>query len=355
MLLNSCESSYCCASFVGSIQVSQSQLDLQRVDKDSARRDYRPQYRFPDFILAGVMKSGTTSLHAVLAHDPRIFIPDREVFFFDMDDPIQHGEFFYRDDGRWVTQPYLPQDEGTLRWYSRFFEEARDDQLVGEDSTLYLDSTNAPQRIAQFLPNAKVIILLRDPASRTYSHYWHLVRTGRAVYRFEDSLRFGSRSLIQRSFYKTHVQRYRAAFDDDRLLIVVFEEFIRDMEAVVRRVYKFLGLENPPALDLSTTHRNEALTPRWLGLQLWHNWLLRRYTDRRCLDHLLNAPSRTRRRFNFMGLCHAAHRLVNPLRPRRPPPMDPATRRFLNEMFARENDGLSELIGTDVSQYWYRD
>lgn len=325
---------------------------------DSAREanvvNTSPPYRFPDFIIAGAMKSGTTSLHAILADDPRIYIPNPEIFFFDMDDPTQHAEFWYRVGDHWLSQPYLPQDERTLRWYSRFFEQAKADQLVGEDSTTYLASANAPGRIAEFLPDVKVILLLRDPASRTYSHYWHLVRTGRAIYGFEETLRYGQGSLIQRSLYKPQIEQFRAHFDPDHLLILVFEEFIQDMKASVSRVYQFLGLGEPPDLNLSTTHRNEALVPRWPRLQLWRNWLLRRYADRFYATHLLNVPPQPARRFPVMRLAHHAHRLVNPLRPRRPPPMDPVTRRLLNDLFARENEGLSELIGIDVNEYWYR-
>jgi hypothetical protein len=312
-------------------------------------------YRYPDFIIAGAMKSGTTSLHAILAGDPRIFIPNPEIFFFDMDDPVQHPDFWYRVGDRWLSQSYQPHDERTLRWYSQFFENAQADQLVGEDSTTYLASAHAPGRIADLLPDAKVIILLRDPASRAYSHYWHLVRTGRAIYSFEESLRYGQGSLIQRSLYKPQVERFLARFDQQHLMVLVFEQFIRDMKASIGRVYRFLGLGEPPDLNLSTTHRNEALVPRWTGLQLWRNRLLRRFTDRFYAAHLPNVPPQPAQRFPFLRLAHHAHRLVNPLRPRRPPAMDPVTRRLLNELFARENEGLGELIGVDVNEYWYRD
>ena len=137
------------------------------------------EHRLPDFIIAGAMKSGTTSLHQILASDPRIFIPGREIFFFDMDDLSLHSDFWYRDGDGWLTQRYSPSDPGTLAWYAAFFAAARDSQWIGEDSTSYLASAKAPERIATFLPNAKILLLLRDPAARAYSHYWHLVRTGR--------------------------------------------------------------------------------------------------------------------------------------------------------------------------------
>jgi glycosyl transferase family 2 len=68
----------------------------------------RREERVPDFIIAVAMKCGTTSLHQILAADPRICIPDPEIFFFDLHDLVQHFDSSYRRAGRWLTQPYLP-------------------------------------------------------------------------------------------------------------------------------------------------------------------------------------------------------------------------------------------------------
>jgi Sulfotransferase family len=334
----------------------QTQLDQRPASVQPGWRDRQPQYRFPDFIIAGAMKSGTTSLHAALASDPRIYIPNPEIFFFDMDDLIQHSEFLYLDRGRdrCIGQSYLPNDPATVRWYASFFENARSDQRVGEDSTTYFASSKAAERIADFLPDAKVIIMLRDPASRTYSQYWHAVRTGRAVYDFEDTLRYDSGTLIQRSLYKPQVETFQAALGRDRLLILLFEDFVENMTDVLLRVYGFLALEPPARFDLHATHANAARIPRWHRLQLWRNWLLRPYTDRLYAKHLPNERGQLPSGWWKLRVAHFVHRKVNPLRARRPPEMQPATRRFLNEMFARENEGLSELIGIDVKKSWYR-
>ena len=123
--------------------------------------------RLPDFIIAGAMKSGTTSLHQVLASDKRIFIPSREIFFFDMDDLSLHPDFWFREGNGWLTQTYSPRDPRTLAWYSAFFAAAGDSRWIGEDSTSYLASARAPERIASLLPKANILLLLlRDPAAR---------------------------------------------------------------------------------------------------------------------------------------------------------------------------------------------
>ncbi|MFB6198886.1 MAG: sulfotransferase, partial [Halobacteriaceae archaeon] len=132
----------------------------------------------PDFIIGGAMKSGTSSMRWILSSREDVFIPDRELHFFTMGDPIQFTE----------TVKFHPErirfdldDEKKTEWYKSFFEAAQSDQLIGEDSTSYLPSRVAPRRIREFLPDVKLIFMLRDPVERTYSHYRHLLMTGRAT------------------------------------------------------------------------------------------------------------------------------------------------------------------------------
>lgn len=132
------------------------------------------RYRLPDFIIAGAMKAGTTSLHHILKHHKHVFLPEDEIFFFDLDDIQQHPDFFMDARGKWIFHDYERHYQDYLEWYSSFFESADDGQVIGDDSTTYMASRKAPQRIARLLPDVKLIFMLRDPVVRAYSHYWHL-------------------------------------------------------------------------------------------------------------------------------------------------------------------------------------
>lgn len=70
-----------------------------------SREENETKWRFPDFIIVGAMKCGTTSLHKILSSHPEIFIPEREIHFFDIDDISQHPDFFIFSNGNW----YYPQ------------------------------------------------------------------------------------------------------------------------------------------------------------------------------------------------------------------------------------------------------
>lgn len=310
--------------------------------------------RLADFIIAGAMKCGTTSLHYILGQHPDIFMARGEIHYYDADEIWQHPDFFVFNRDSWSYPRLVDQPQKYLSWYASFFSEADEHQLAGEDSTTYIASEKAAERIAADNPQAKIIVMLRDPASRTYSHYWHLVRTGRALWDFEESIQLDSWGLIQRSLYKGQIERLLKFFPVEQTHFILFEEFVRDMPGTVSGVCDFLGV-SPSGINLSAidTHRNRTLVPRSFRLQLWRNRLLKGRARQRYVHHLPEF-SGTQKKDPFMDTVHLLHRRVNPLRPVSPPPMKPGTRQFLNRFFSRENAGLDAMIGSDVASVWYR-
>ena len=142
--------------------------------------------RVPDFFIAGNPKCGTTALYDMLAGHPRIFTPElREPAFFADELP--------RKDHRTV----LP---ATLEEYRALFAGARPEQLVGERSAMYLWSPSAARRIAEVQPDARIVAILREPASflrslhlqNLQSHYETVTDLGAAL-ELEDARRAGRR------------------------------------------------------------------------------------------------------------------------------------------------------------------
>jgi hypothetical protein len=303
----------------------------------------------PDFIIGGAMKSGTSSLHVILDQHPDVYIPAGEVHFFCIDDIVQHPEFFDYVSGF----PDFERDlNDNLEWYASFFESARDDQLIGEDSTVYLASPKAPKRINDLLPDVKLIFMLRHPVDRTYSHYWHRVRMGRAVYGFEDELRYGSSTLHQRSFYARQLRRYFDLFPREQIKVVLFERFVQETQAVVDDVCAFLGLSETVDVESIQTHANESRVPRWHRLQLILNYVSQGLWDRYA-EHLPNSETPSNASQGTRILRSLVYRLRHwNLQKPSYPPMNPRTREELAAIYARENQGLDELIQRDLQKHW---
>lgn len=298
------------------------------------------------------MKAGTSTLRGVLAAHPDVLIPNREVHFFCLDDITQHPDYPGPVRGRWIHLDYDRDFDTNVAWYAAIFERARPDQLVGEHSTVYLASPRAAGRMARLLPEVKLIFLLRDPVMRTYSHYWHLVRAGRAVHGFEKSLRYGPPSLLTRSFYQPQIEAYLQRFPRENVKILIFEEFVRDVQQGLDDVVRFIGLRS--RLDVSglDTHQHRGHVPRFGRLQLMQNRLFRDalgVCDRPDLPNVPRLPPAPAHRL-AVALDGALRRLNPPARRHRD--LRPETRAFLEDLFARENAGLSELLGIDLGQYW---
>ena len=306
---------------------------------------------YPNFIIGGAMKSATSSLHTILATHDRIFIPETEIHFFSIDDPIQHPSFFFGPKNVRRHQDYERDFNRNLKWYQEFFSPAEDNQLVGEDSTVYLASPDAPARIYDLLPDVKLIFLLRNPVDRTYSHYWHRVRKGYAAHGFEYELQHGPSTLHLRSFYKPQLQRYYETFSRDQINVILFEQFVENTQKVVDDVCEFLDV--PASIDVADVndHANSSKVPRWFRLQLWLNRHSRSLSNRYG-SHL---PGESSVSFfigdRFRQKIYSRLKRWN-LQAGSYPPMNPRTRRHLSQIYGQKNRGLGEIIAPNPKEHW---
>ncbi|MEL6259124.1 MAG: sulfotransferase, partial [Pseudomonadota bacterium] len=238
----------------------------------------------PDFIIGGSPKCGTTTLHDILTKHPDIGIPRDEVMFFDADDPMVHGEYFRGEgeDFSWFD-PSLDNQE-RQNWYAKRFEPFEGKSLIGEDSTSYLSSESAPIRVAQQLPNVKMIFLLRDPVARAYSHYWHIMKMGRGTVCFERALtRYPA--IIRGSSYAPAIKRWYDALGRDRVLVLLFEDLVRRPQETLDRVTDFLGASSME-LPTEVSWTNRTLYPKNVATQKLLNRLGRPLIQARYKFHM---------------------------------------------------------------------
>ncbi|WP_428929791.1 sulfotransferase family protein [Marinibacterium sp. SX1] len=308
------------------------------------------QSRLPDFIIGGAPKCGTTSLHFILAQHPDVGIPDDEVHFFDADDPIGHPDFLFgRPDGLDWYDP-RPENKVAMDWYRARFAGFADRRLIGEDSTIYLQSEVAPARIQALLPEVRLVFMLRDPVKRAYSQYWHLVTRGRATCSFETAL---SRhpSIILGSTYAPHLQRYLDRFGPDQVRIGLFEDFLQDGQGFVDGMTDFIGLSRRPLED-GKSWFNRTWYPTRPGLQLALNRVSGRIVAGQYRNHFGDRADRAEHRRSRFH--HRWFRHVHPmfLKAERPPAMRPDTQAYLRQHLSARNAGLSALLGRDLAAVW---
>lgn len=209
------------------------------------------QRRLPDFLVIGEMKCATSSFFSILSEHPQIAPP-------------------FRKETHFFTKGYR---HGTS-WYKAHFPRRGDDlSLTGEATPDYLFDLDTPKRVADLLPDARFIVLLRDPAERAISHYHHEVRMGRETLNLADALHVEEKrtrqaagtdaeqevrlhaSYAARGNYAASLRRWFQHFDPSRFHILESADLQRDPETELTNATAFLGippLENCPP----TTARN---------------------------------------------------------------------------------------------------
>lgn len=190
--------------------------------------------RFPNFLVIGAMKAGSTSLYMYLRAHPRIFMPQsNELSFFALE----------------------PDRERNLDWYRKQFAQAGPETLaLGEASMMYTKYpkySGVPARIAACIPDVRLIYLIRDPIERIRSHYEHEVLIGAELLPFEQAVREHP-IYVDTSRYAMQIERYLACFRREQLLVITSEDLRNDRRATIRSVYEFLGVDSdfvPENLD----------------------------------------------------------------------------------------------------------
>jgi len=311
--------------------------------------------KIPDFIICGAMKSGTSTLHAILAKHPDIYIPEKEIHFFDMDNIIQHPDFNFFEKGCWSCHSVEKSPKKYWQWYLSNFTSANDNQIIGEDSTTYLASELAAKRIGMQNKAIKTVIMLRLPTLREYSQYWHMLRSGRATYSFEDTLKFAPSSILNRSLYFQQIERFLKYVPKEQVKIVIFEEFLVDKVKCVEDVCKFLGVDFEllpmRAIDL---HENAAKYPKYPHLQFLKNRMFPSAGNSSYVDIFeSNTKVTLSEKLSMSKIIDKAHRLINPLSVNKTARMIPETRKFLDDYFYKELDGINELLEKDVLSVWF--
>lgn len=235
--------------------------------------------RFPEFYVVGAAKSGTTSLWYYLLQHPQLFLVAYERY--------KELGFFASDHG-------IDSEED----YKLFFEEATEKQLIGEVCNSYLTDKESPALIKQQVPNARIIIVLRNPIDRAFSLFnWMKTEGYENISTFEEALNNEEKRSKDDSFrqnnphgnawhykyfesglYYGQVKRYLDVFGKDNCLILLFDDLKQDPVGISQKCYEFLGVD--AGFSPTTGVLNEAREPGSQKLQYLIRHVIPKYRDK---------------------------------------------------------------------------
>ena len=206
----------------------------------------------PDYMIIGAQRCGTTSLYHYLKQHPCVGPALlKEVHFFDIN--FSKGIAWYRAHFPSFLYKFLIK------------QISKQNFVTGEASPCYLFHPHAPKRVRKILPRVKLIILLRNPVDRAYSHYHHESRKGREALSFEDAIEGEEERLrgeldkmladdnyfsfnrqhyayLSRGVYIDQLKTWMSLFPKDQFLIIKSEDFYEDPPRIYKQVLKFLNL-----------------------------------------------------------------------------------------------------------------
>jgi hypothetical protein len=302
--------------------------------------------RVPDFFIVGQSKSGTTALYEMLRSHPQIFMPK-------VKEPVFMASDLHT--GLWAMVETRPR---TLDAYLELFAGAGAEERVGEASSVYLWSDTAAANIAALQPSARIIAILREPASFLRSLHLQMLQNhieseqdfGKAL-ELEPYRRVGERlprdcrwpqALLysERVAYMEQLQRYRALFAPEQMLTLIYDDFRDDNAGTVRTVLRFLGVDE----DVEIEAREANPTVRMRSARL---------------DDLIHTTvvgggplKRTVKALTSRRLRHRVVRMRRHVVFGEPRPPDEQLMLELRRRFAGEVRALSEYLGRDLVEQW---
>jgi len=299
----------------------------------------------PNFFIIGAQKAGTTSLYHYLKQHPQVYMsPIKEPFFFDHE--INTKGQVVREAFGGPGPPHVKF--ANIGEYRTLFRGVSGEKAIGEASVLYIYAPGTAERIKRYVPEARLIALLRNPADRAYSAFLHAVRIGREpLTDFAQALREEERRIRDnwhyvfhyrnRGFYHEQLKRYYEVFGREKVGVWLYEDLSYDPVGVVQSTLRFLGVDDTFTPDISAKH-NPARVPKGEAAR----------SMIRLMNKTLPFVSKV-----FPPASEKARQLIASRILAEATPIDPETRRELIEGYREDVLQLQELIGRDLS-VWLR-
>ena len=234
----------------------------------------------PNFLIIGAAKSGTTALYHYLKQHPDVFLtPIKETNFFALDG--MNIDFKGPGDSEGVHRNSITN----ITEYSYQFSKYKNEKAIGEVCPSYLYSENAPKNIKKYIPDVKIIAILREPVDRAFSAWLHLTRDKREYCSFDKALNNESRRIQEnwaeiwhykeQGMYYKQLRRYYDVFTKENIKVFFYNDFKNNPKKIYSEICDFIGVNNAFNVDMDQNHNRGGLSRNRLlyNLMMQNNFL----------------------------------------------------------------------------------
>jgi hypothetical protein len=214
----------------------------------------------PNFLIIGAAKAGTTALYAYLKQHPEIYMsPVKEPNFFAFEG--KQPDYI----GPGAAEAGTNHSIVNLEDYQALFSGVSQEKAIGEASTMYLYIPESATRIRHYIPEAKLIAILRNPIDRAYSHFLHLRRDGRewigdfleACQEEEDRIKKNwspAWHYQHVGLYYQQLERYFEICDREKFKVLLYEDWKQKPDSTIENIFRFLDVDPYFKPDMSVKH-----------------------------------------------------------------------------------------------------
>jgi hypothetical protein len=284
----------------------------------------------PNFFIIGAMKSGTTALYYYLEQHPEVYMSS-----------VKEPNFFSSQE-----QENAADAVTHIGTYQYLFRGASGKKAIGEASHSYLYEPGAAAEIRRYVPEAKLVAILRNPIDRAYSHFLHMVRSGTEplddfAQALQEEVGINKERTFQdyigRGLYYDQLKRYFGTFPREQVRVYLYEDLSGAPISTVQDAFRFLKVDDSFVPDVSL-RRNVSGLPKY-----------------KTLDGLLRSQSRIKHAAKIYLPARMRWRLskaFDDLKTRnlvQPPPLQSDVRRQLIRVYREDILKVQELIHRDLS------
>lgn len=295
----------------------------------------------PNFLIIGAMKAGTTSLYRYLKQHPQVFMS-----------PIKEPNFFALE-GEILDDPRVTVTD--LESYAALFDGVTDERAIGEASVRYLYAEKAAERIHHHIPEANLLVVLRNPVERAFSAYvYQFSRGSDLLPHFGQALEAESERIAQdfdcwwhyksMGFYHRQLQQYYRYFDPQRIKICLFEDLCEQPDAVLTDIFDFLHIDPSFQPNMKQQHN----TTRVPQNRFIHSFLTNPHPIKEIFKPLFNPELRYK---IVKGLRQKNLTAASKVPPSHRPVLTSGIRQKLVNDYREDILGLQDLLQRDLSHW----
>jgi len=284
-----------------------------------------------DFLIIGAPKCATTWIAACLRKHPQIFLP-------------------------WLKPLYFLEEnrEKELKYYKRDFKDCADNQVRGMDFPNFLFfGDKVAIRIKECNPNVKLIVSLRNPIERAYSHYLFDRSLGTEYRSFEKAIR-EEPEYLEKGFYFKQLKKYLEYFPRKNILVLIYEDIRKDPKKFIQKIFQFLGVDSnfscPEIYSrVNYTRKREVFIP---FVNKWITWFVNYLNKNMKPLFIFLKRKKAGRIVRFiMTWNRRAGRYFFNSSSFQKPPLKESTRKYLISLYQEDIKKLEKLIKRDLS-FW---